>query len=825
MIELPPVEPEPEKSGVAPAGKRVGPETLWKKSAVRKSSRGALLTMATLLFCGIAGVTLGVVLFTGAAKKPYLITLPIEKYGNNFPAVAAADADSAWLYDVFEEDGRENAKNFGLEGVKLREKLAAIREGNVLAKEVGAVKRRLETDRPLLIHVVCHAEVRDGKVYLVPGDATAEAGGWVPLDDLLAALADCPAKNKCLLLDAGRPATRTFLGPYADETTAPLHAHLQDLADAGTLACPVIVSCGKGESSHVMAATGVSAFAFYAAEGLRGAADGVLPGGSRDKDVSVRELHAFLKLRVGRWVKQNRDAAQSPTLYAKPGVDFKLTYSAHARPPATTEDDDAKPHEVADPYANAAAWKPAALPPTTALEEFPGRSIFAVPVPPAPPAAPGTPPAPDPRAAVRSAIEQFWKAKAAAKPDAAKMGEAKAKYDEAAALISPEVVGRTLWEWLLDKHPVPPTGLLAELQELLKPLKPAEFRELATLDFVLAADVANYTAEGEKLAGKLFAVEKEFADLLRLGEPGFAWVGRQAVELVVRQRRLEGQLRAGQALEPSLLEDMRRDVAVVADRLKAAQAARASLDLAVRRLTGTALAVAEFDRPGQKPWAACLKAAAALADQLGQKPSADWKLDDWKRLTAELDVAVKPLVVAYEPAAVKALVDAGPKAGPAEVRVMEATRAVPFLAAADRASLNVAISEAAKRLHLATRKDFDLPENATHVFRGLERPPEGTGRDVRLARQEVSRDLHLLAGLGTLTDTAVPVAWGKGYRTRAADLLKPGESAKLERLLAVEPFGLDPVTDGRAKGERDALAAGRQREIEAYREWRTSCSR
>jgi hypothetical protein len=813
MIELPPIEPDSEKPGAAPAGKRVGPETLWKKSAVRKSSRGALLTMATLLFCGIAGVALGVVLLVGAAKKPYLITLPIEEYGN-FPTVAAADVDSAWLYDVFEDDGRENAKNFGREAAGLRGILAAIREGNVLAKEVGAVKPRLETDRPLLIHVVCHAEAQGGKVYLLPGDATADSKGWVPLDDLLAALADCPAKNKCLLLDAGRPATRTFIGPYADETTAPLHEHLQKLADAGTLACPVIVSCGKGEQSHVMAATGVSAFAFYAAEGLRGAADGVLPGGSRDKNVSVRELHAFLKLRVGRWVKQNRDAAQSPTLYA--GSDFKLVYGERAPSPATVEEEDVKP---LDP------WK--LSPPATTIvpvvTEYPGRSILSVPVPVPPPAAQGSPPAADPRAAVRATIEQFWKAKLAAKTDA-KVDDP--KFDETG--LSPEVVGRTLWEWLLDKHPAPPTGLLVELQKLLAPLKPAEFRELATLDFVLTTKVANYTPDGEKLAGKLFAVEKEFAELLRLGEPGFAWVGPQAVELVVRQRSLEGRLRAGQDLDATLaalLEVLRRDAAVVADRLKAAQAARASLNLAVRRLTGTALAVAEFDRPGQKPWAACLKTAAALADQLGQQPSGDWKLDDWKRLTAELEVAVKPLTAVYEPAAVKVLVDAGPKAGPAEVRVMEATRAVPFLAAADRASLNQAINEAAKRLHLVTRKDFDLPENGTHVFPGPERLPQGTGRDVRLARQEVSRDLHVLAGLGTLNDAAVPAAWGKAYRTRAADLVKSGEFAKLERLLAVEPFGLDPVTDGRAKGERDALAARRQREVEAYREWRTSCSR
>ena len=823
MIELPPVEPEPEKSGDRPARARVGPDTQWKKAAAPQSSRGALLAVATLLFCAVAGVTIGVFLFVGSAKKPYLITVPVDSYENNYPAVPTADADAALLLEAFEPDRRENAKNFGLGAVKLRVKLQVIRDGRLLP--AGALERRLETDRALVLHVVCHAATHGGKVFILPADAGTDGAGWVPLDELLDALEVCPAKDKCLLVDVGRPRTRTFVGPYADDAAAPLHARLKSLADDGTLPCPVIVSCAAGEQSHVMAAAGVSAFAFYAAEGLRGAADGVVPGAGPDANVTFRELHAFLKLRVGRWVKQNLDATQSPKLYAKAGSDFKLTYSAHARPPATTEDDDAKPRDAADPYANAAAWRPASVVPTAAVAEFPGRSIFAVPLPPAPPAVPGTPPAPDPRAAVRSAMEQFWKAKAATKSDASKVDEAKAKYDEAAALMSPELVGRTVWEWLLDKHPVPPTGLLVELQQLLKPLKSAEFRELATLDFALTAGVANFTTDGEKLAGKLFAVEKAFAELLRLGETEFAWVGPQAVELVARQRSLEGRLRGGEALDAALLEDLRRDVAVVADRLRAAQAARASLDAAVHRLTGTALAVAEYGRPGEKSWGECLKSAVSLADRVAQKPSGDWKPDDWQRLTAELNAAVKPLAAAYEPAAVKLLVDAGPKAGPAELRVMEATRATPFLAATDRAGLNLAVNEAVKRLHLATRTEFDLPENESRKFSGPERPPEGTGHDAPRARLRVSRGLHALAGLGTFDDNAVPSAWGKGYRTRAADLLKQGEFAKLERLLAVQPFGLGVVDDARAKVERDSLAEWTRTETKAYRDWRSSRSR
>ncbi len=821
MIELPPDEPAPEK----PAARPAGPATQWKKSATPPQSRGGLLTLATLLFCAVAGVTVGVVLLLGAAKKPYLITLPIETYGRDYPAATAAQADAEWLLKVFDADRRENATNLVTEVGAFRKKLGVLGRGGLLPDVVGATERVLEADRPLVIHVACHAAARDGRVYLLPVDATADSAGWVPLDQLLDALGGCPARDKCLLLDVGRPRTRTFVGPYSDDTSAPLHAHLKSLQGADKLPCPVLVSCGEREFSHVMAATGVSAFAYYAAEGLRGGADGATPGSARDGNVTVRELHAFLKLRVGRWAKRNRDAAQSPVLYAD-GRDFKLTYGVHGNPPATTEEADDKPRDVADPYRAAAdKWVPAAAPPATG-DDGPGRSILAVPLPATPAPVPGAPPAADPCAAVAAAFEAFWKAKGAAKPDAARVEEAKGKYDAAAAALPPQVVGRTLWAWLLDKHPAPRTGLLLLLQETLAPLKPAGFRELATLDFVLRADndIANSTAQGEELAGRLFGVEKEFAGLLRLGEPSSGWVRPQAVALLARQRAIEKRLAAGRAVTPGELEALRAAAADAAESLRAAQEARAALDFAVNRLTGTAHAVAEFGRPAEKPWNACLEAAVALANQIDREPAADGTPGDWRRLTAELRDAVKPLVTHYESIAVKALLDAAPKAGPAELRVLEATRAAPFLSPKDRDALALAVDEVVKRLHATTRREFDLPENASGVMPAPERPPDPPGHDAPRVRLAVSRGLHALAGLGPVEPASVAAAWGKGHATLAAELLKKGDGPRLDRLATVVPFTLDGDREPLA-GVSEARAARQQRERAAYRAWRATCTR
>ena len=818
MIELPPVEPEPEKAET-PASRRAGPATQWKTSAAPKSSRGALLALATLLFCGVAGVAAGFIFFLGAAKPPYFVTLPVESYGRNYPAVTAAHADAEWLLKAFEADRRENATNLVIEAGTFRKKLSVLGSGKLLADGVGATERQLEPDRALVIHVVCHAAVRDGKVFLLPGDAAGDAAGWVPLDELLDAIAACPARDKCLLLDVGRPRTRTFAGPHADDAAAPLQAHLKARRDEGRLPYAVIASCGEREQSHVAGVLGVSAFAYYAAEGLRGAADGAVAGENRDECVTVRELDAFLKLRVGRWVKRNRDAAQTPVLYAADGVDFKLTYSKHPTPPATTEEADDKLLDPADPYRELAAnWGLTPSPRPPATEAAPGRSIFAVPVPAAPPAAAGTPPA-DPAVAVASAFDKHWRAKAAAKS-----GDPAAEPFKFLEGLPPEFVGRTLWVWTLDNHAAPKTGLLKLLQETLAPLKPSEFRELATLDFVLAAEVANSTGQGEAVAGKLFAVEREFAELLKLGDAEFAWVKPQARELVARQRAIESRLKAGQVVPLAELDALRAGAADAAAALRAAQEARAGLDFAVTRLTGTGYAAAEFGRPREKSWNACLEVAVRLADRVAREPAADWKAADWRQVTAELREAVKPLVTPYESAAVKALIDAGPKAGAAELRDLEATRAAPFLTAKDRDALGAAINDVAKRLHLTTRKEFDLPENESGKLPGPERAAESTAHDAPRARLEVSRRLHALAGLGSVAAGDAAAAWGKDRRALVADLLRKGDVPKLDRLLAVGPFGPDGQGELPA-GVSGLRAARRQAERDDYLAWRASCSR
>ena len=826
MIELPPAEPEPEKPADEKP-RRAGPATQWRKTDKPPASRGLLLGVATLLFCGVTGVALGILGYLGAPKPPYFVTLPVEGYGRNYPAATAAEADGEWLMKVFEPDRRENAKNFGHLAEKFRDRLAVMREGRLLPVSVGATGWPLEVDRPLVTHVACHVAVREGKVHVLPGDAAPDGSGWVPLDELLDAIAACPARDKCLLLDVGRPRTRTFAGPYADDALAPLHAHLKARRDGGTLPFAVIVSCGEGQSSHVMGVTGVSAFAYYVAEGLRGAADPANPTSARDDCVTLRELDAFLKLRVARWVKRNRDAAQSPVLYAADGLDFKLTYRKHPTPPATTEEADDPLNDAIDPYRESAGqWAKVTPPAVAASAEWPGRTVFAVPLPATATAAAGAPPTPDAGAAVVSAFDTLWRATSAAKVDDAKVKEAEGKFGEAAKALPPEVVSRVLWAWLLDTHAAPKTRLLQLLRETLAPpplRKLPEFREFATLDFVLSNDIAAFTEQGEALAGRLFAVEREFAELLKLGDAEFDWVQSRAVGLVATQRAIKARLAARQAVPPGELENLRVAALDTALALRTAQQARASLDSAASRLAGTARGVAEFGRPDEKQWVACAEAATRLADEIDRAPSANWRSGDWARLTAALDQAVQPLVTPTEAAAVKALVEAAPKAGPAELRTLEATRANPFLAAKDREAVTAAINQVARRLHLATRKD-DLAENESGRLLSPERVPAATAHDPARARLEVSARLQKLAGLGPVPPSAVASAWAKGRKSLAAELLAKNDVPRLVRLARVAPFGLDSPDDFTG-AIRQARVADLDRQREAYRLWRVSCSR
>ncbi|HEX4606910.1 MAG TPA: hypothetical protein VH092_01770, partial [Urbifossiella sp.] len=188
--------------------------------------------------------------------------------------------------------------------------------------------------RTVVFHLTALASVRGGTAYLLPADARPDdAGGWVPLADVIRAAADRGVSRTLLLLDI-RPAADAVGGPLGDDAVAVVHEALR----ATPPEFPVLVACGPGEVSLPATPAGSSAFAFYLAEGLGGAADGFGEEGRNrpDGEVTVRELARFTAARVDRWARLVHGRRQTPTLHAPPAdrsADFVLFRRPDWRPP------------------------------------------------------------------------------------------------------------------------------------------------------------------------------------------------------------------------------------------------------------------------------------------------------------------------------------------------------------------------------------------------------------------------------------------------------------------------------------------------------------
>ena len=74
----------------------------------------------------------------------------------------------------------------------------------------------------------------------------------------------------------------------------------------------VINSSSPGQIGWAAPELGGSAFGYFFAQGLKGAAD-VEETGNGDRVVSLSELYEYLKTHVAQWVGENRADSQQPT--------------------------------------------------------------------------------------------------------------------------------------------------------------------------------------------------------------------------------------------------------------------------------------------------------------------------------------------------------------------------------------------------------------------------------------------------------------------------------------------------------------------------------
>lgn len=285
-------------------------------------SRGTRLFIAASFFLAIAGAIIAFFLYMRRPDAARIVTIPISQYSDPPWTVNPwAEEDSDALQAVLSATESSRDKAFG-------------------AQETGRLEARFrklsESDdsKPIIVHLSALALVDNGAVYVLP--ANAEPGrkqDWLPVESILNSIRNIRAKHRLLMLDLAHPVAGPFRGILIDDVAERLDALLSKKAKDDQLPFFVLTSCSKGEFSVPMDEEQLSAFAFYAAAGLRGAADGCGPNGQVDRHISVRELHDYVRSRVQRWSWNCRHARQTPQLYSNTNLaDFDLNYRSESRP-------------------------------------------------------------------------------------------------------------------------------------------------------------------------------------------------------------------------------------------------------------------------------------------------------------------------------------------------------------------------------------------------------------------------------------------------------------------------------------------------------------
>jgi hypothetical protein len=305
-----------------------GVTTGWHDSRTKDKDRRKQIAIAVAIFFGLIGLLIGMILWLREPPPDIeLLAIPISQYRFiGWSANPTADADANEILKEFTEfKGRASADQ---------------QESN-LRSLLNRLPTRDDPRTPLIVYVSALAHVRDGKAYILPGDARLgkenAIASWIPFADVLAAMESCNAAQKALLLDLARTPSDPFRGVLHDDVAAQIDREIL----AASPSFPVLASCSPGERSLVIPELGRTAFAAFLAEGLRGEADGNRAGESPDNKLTYAELAEFVTSRVSQWADAVPDQRQMPKRYGPEGANF-LLYRNRTRqaPPA---DDAAAP--------------------------------------------------------------------------------------------------------------------------------------------------------------------------------------------------------------------------------------------------------------------------------------------------------------------------------------------------------------------------------------------------------------------------------------------------------------------------------------------------
>jgi hypothetical protein len=766
-------------------------------------SRTGLLVGTLLALLAVAGVVVGMLFWTGRPDEPRFVAVPIGEYDHPaWPVNPWAMPDAVRLAACFPgyHDRPAASTNFNYqEQSRLRALLGWV-AGTGRAPDGGPPDQ--VGARPLVLHVTALATTRDNTVYLLPGDARpAEPTTWVPVADVLDAVAASPAKKKLLILDLAHPVADPFGGTLRNDTATRLHDLLEARSKAGSLPFPVLTACSPGESSLPADCERGSGFAHYLAEGLRGTADGYQDNrpDTKDKDgkVSVRELARFTAARVARWARLVHDQPQTPQLYGADQADFFLTFAPLPRP---------EPSGPPDPYpawlrngwqfqndrqvAGADRARPAAFARLTAgllraeqgwlrsgdagrAESEWGRARTTWDTQASGSSATGSPAdllaratrtvgqyrlavaqkaKPAPPADWAQLVDRYFAARTA--PPPGQPAEAQKARDAWRGKVKENPTGAAWLVWdRVCATPPTDTKMLGIWHELLADValpKPYSetllLRLLAERNFRQQQGLSAYPKEA---VAALLRAEREVGLTLAQDPAGFALIrdrlttadGKrvQGQKLLLTTESLGG---VKQARE--LLTEAANEFVAARQTLATWQSAQSKLQATTAALLDTLPAALNWNQPKFDDWLETAKAAAALADQLTPANFDPASLNTAMKAVDQLPNLRTP----FTPATVKVLLkESGPRTKPSEVRPLRPLVAGPTVAAPSRQEVWDTI-----RAATAKGRDAAREQDETDTLDGVQTvaPTRHTATDreadFAVKRAQASAALLRLAG-------------------------------------------------------------------------------
>lgn len=208
-------------------------------------------------------------------------------------------------------------------------------------------------EKGLVLYFAAHAgaDARGPYLWLPPKGQAVTDGDKLYVTEILQRLGELPkGQSKLLVFDiAQTPSNWAFGGAYSDFVRA-VKGLDGKIEEVGELA--VLLSADEDQISWIADERRKSAFGFYFAEGLRGAA------GATSSPLNANELHVYLKTQVQKWAVANRGANQQPVLLPKGSGEARAAKLELATLPPTPYTPPAKPAAAATtPPELAAEWK------------------------------------------------------------------------------------------------------------------------------------------------------------------------------------------------------------------------------------------------------------------------------------------------------------------------------------------------------------------------------------------------------------------------------------------------------------------------------------